>query len=254
MSVVVATILVAGALVLPYNYAMATHKSKQSIHVDITSIKSKIEQTVKSHARGGDANGGSGGSANGGNGGTVGDTTTGDGGNGGTVGNTTGGNGGNGGSSGGDACATRISPNLCDTANLNAGGIGGISVGGVGGTGAPSGTSVGGVGGTGAPGGAGGTGTGAPSGDAIGGVGGTGGSTTGGAGGIGGAGARSMSKDSSGVKRCARVWGTATGLRLRVPWLKLKVSGIGSPNQPVPELASPGGPSAAPPNSTPLAA
>ncbi|PWU79151.1 MAG: hypothetical protein DLM72_18920, partial [Candidatus Nitrosopolaris wilkensis] len=60
-SVVVATILVAGALVLPYNYAMA-HKS-----IDMNSIKvqieKKIHQEVSSHAKGGNANGGHGGHA-----------------------------------------------------------------------------------------------------------------------------------------------------------------------------------------------
>ena len=74
-SVVVATILVVGALVLPYNYAMAgARHSNSKSSFDFTSIKvnleKKIKQQVESHARGGDANGGGGGSANGGAGGT----------------------------------------------------------------------------------------------------------------------------------------------------------------------------------------
>ena len=72
-SMVVATILVVGALVLPYNYAMAGARHSVKSSFDFTSIKvnleKKIKQQVESHAKGGDANGGSGGSSNGGNGG-----------------------------------------------------------------------------------------------------------------------------------------------------------------------------------------
>ena len=80
-SIAVATILVAGALVLPYNYAMAggssgNNKHKQSSSsIKITSINIKksvdaIKQKIQSEAKGGNANGGKGGTSTGGAGGT----------------------------------------------------------------------------------------------------------------------------------------------------------------------------------------
>jgi len=78
-SIAVATILVAGALVLPYNYAMAGgsyNKHKQSSsNIQLTSINIKktvdaIKQKVQSEAKGGNANGGKGGTSTGGAGGT----------------------------------------------------------------------------------------------------------------------------------------------------------------------------------------
>jgi hypothetical protein len=77
-SIVVATVLVAGVLVLPSNYVMAGHSS---FHINID-IKKIIENSVKSHAEGGAGIGGSGGS-----GGSVGSTTTDNGGSGGNGGN-----------------------------------------------------------------------------------------------------------------------------------------------------------------------
>ena len=73
-SVVVATILVAGALVLPYNYAMAGGNGSNhqpSKHIQLTKIDIKksvqaIKEKVKSKARGGNANGGTGGTSTGG--------------------------------------------------------------------------------------------------------------------------------------------------------------------------------------------
>ena len=92
-SIAVATILVAGALVLPYNYAMAGGYSKHkqsSSSIKITSINIKksvdaIKQKVQSEAKGGNANGGKGGTSTGGAGGTS---------TGGNSGASTGGNGG----------------------------------------------------------------------------------------------------------------------------------------------------------------
>src|SRR2546426_11047474 len=75
-SLVVATILVVGALVLPYNYAMASRHLNIKSSFDPTSIKVSIEKKIKqaeSHERGttgGDANGGAGGSSKGGAGGS----------------------------------------------------------------------------------------------------------------------------------------------------------------------------------------
>ena len=50
---------------LPYNYAMAGARHSVKSSFDFTSIKvnleKKIKQQVESHAKGGDANGGSGG-------------------------------------------------------------------------------------------------------------------------------------------------------------------------------------------------
>ncbi len=92
-SVVVATILVAGALVLPYNYAMAGGNGSNhqpSKHIQLTKIDIKksvqaIKLKVESKARGGNANGGAGGTSTGGPGGTS---------TGGNSGASTGGNGG----------------------------------------------------------------------------------------------------------------------------------------------------------------
>jgi uncharacterized membrane protein YgcG len=75
MSVVVATMFVAGALVFPYNHAMAGKNQDASHSNTSTSI-------VHSHAKSGNANGANGGtssnggSANGGNGGTSGSATS----------------------------------------------------------------------------------------------------------------------------------------------------------------------------------
>ncbi|HET7149068.1 MAG TPA: hypothetical protein VFI73_11270 [Candidatus Nitrosopolaris sp.] len=78
MSVVVATMLVAGALVFPYNHVMASGKNKNH---DASHSNTAIS-IVHSHAKSGNANGGSGGtsinggSANGGNGGTSGSASS----------------------------------------------------------------------------------------------------------------------------------------------------------------------------------
>src|SRR3982074_456 len=70
-SVVVAAILVAGTLVLPYSYAMArSHGSSNSLSLSIQKSVEAIHQKVVSVAKGGSANGGKGGESNGGNGGT----------------------------------------------------------------------------------------------------------------------------------------------------------------------------------------
>ena len=86
-SIAVATILVAGALVLPYNYAMAggsngnnKHKPSSS-NIKITSINIKksvdaIKQKVQSEAKGGNANGGDGGNASGAPGGIAGNASS----------------------------------------------------------------------------------------------------------------------------------------------------------------------------------
>jgi hypothetical protein len=74
-SIAVATVLVAGALVLPYNYAMAGFKKPSDfkitkISIKKTDIKKIAKNKVESEAKAGSANGGDSGPANGGDGGT----------------------------------------------------------------------------------------------------------------------------------------------------------------------------------------